>query len=76
MPVFVALQQSHVGNASANLALSRSRAEAIKSFFVERGIPESQIQTQGYGDQQPIADNTTEAGRAQNRRVELTFTTK
>ncbi|MEM6299902.1 MAG: OmpA family protein [Bacteroidota bacterium] len=66
----------NVGNASANLALSRSRAEAIKAFLVERGIPESQIQTQGYGDQQPIADNTTEAGRAQNRRVELTFTTK
>ncbi|MFQ5709528.1 MAG: discoidin domain-containing protein [bacterium] len=62
----------NVGSADFNLELSRKRAKAVKQWLVDTGgINEARLTTVGYGMTRPIADNNTEAGRAQNRRVEL-----
>jgi len=62
----------NTGTAAANLTLSSQRAEAVKNWLVKtHGIHVSRLTTSGRGDTVPVADNTTDAGRAQNRRVEL-----
>lgn len=61
------------GTDAYNQALSQRRAAAVKSYLVSRGVPANRIQTIGYGEANPIATNATDAGRAQNRRVELTI---
>lgn len=60
-----------VGSAAYNLMLSQQRAEAVRQYLISRGVPSQQLTAQGYGKSQPIADNDTEEGRAQNRRVEF-----
>jgi outer membrane protein OmpA-like peptidoglycan-associated protein len=62
------------GSAQYNLDLSRRRAESVANFLASRGVARARIETIGYGEDYPIADNTTEAGRAQNRRVEIRIT--
>ncbi|MXP27178.1 OmpA family protein [Altererythrobacter indicus] len=62
------------GSASYNLDLSRRRAESVANYLVSRGISRARIETIGYGEQYPVADNTTESGRALNRRVEVKIT--
>lgn len=62
------------GSDAYNLDLSRRRAEAVTNFLVSRGVARSRIESIGYGEQYPIADNTTEEGRARNRRVEIRIT--
>jgi OmpA-OmpF porin, OOP family len=57
------------GPDSYNLTLSQKRADAVREHLLSRGVPSSQITAKGYGEGQPIADNATDAGRAQNRRV-------
>ena len=47
------------------------RAEAVKAYLVSKGIEKSRVYTEGKGKKQPVADNKTAAGRAQNRRVEI-----
>ena len=54
-----------------NQKLSRRRAGAIKSALVGAGVDQARLMTIGYGESKPIAPNSTEAGRQQNRRVEL-----
>lgn len=64
----------NMGNPGSNLKLSTARAEAVRNWLIEAsGIPATQFAIQGYGDTRPIADNGTEAGRAKNRRVEITL---
>ena len=61
----------NVGQAAANLRLSQDRATAVKAYLVQTfSIPAARLTTAGFGDTKPVAPNT-EAGRAQNRRVEL-----
>ncbi len=62
------------GSAQYNLDLSRRRAESVANYLVSRGVSRARIETIGYGEDYPIADNATEAGRAQNRRVEIRIT--
>ncbi|MES2700746.1 MAG: OmpA family protein [Pseudomonadota bacterium] len=62
------------GSDQYNLDLSRRRAEAVSNFLVSRGVSRARLESIGYGEQYPIADNTTESGRAQNRRVEIRIT--
>ena len=57
-----------------NLRLSQRRAEAVRRYFVEKGIDPARMTAKGYGETRPIADNATAEGRAQNRRVELVRT--
>ena len=60
------------GDADANMALSISRAEAVYNAIVEGGIDPSRLGFEGYGQTRPIETNDTEAGRAKNRRTEIT----
>jgi len=62
------------GSDTYNLDLSRRRAESVANYLTMRGIARARIATTGYGEQYPIADNTTEAGRSRNRRVEIRIT--
>jgi outer membrane protein OmpA-like peptidoglycan-associated protein len=59
------------GGDAINIPLSRNRAESVANYLSQRGVDRARIATQGFGSSQPIADNGSEAGRAQNRRVEL-----
>jgi outer membrane protein OmpA-like peptidoglycan-associated protein len=59
------------GGASLNQTLSEQRAFSVGSYLRARGVAAGRIQTAGYGDRYPIASNKTDAGRTQNRRVEL-----
>jgi OOP family OmpA-OmpF porin len=61
------------GTMSANLKLSKARAESVKAYLVARGANASRIEATGYGYTQPIATNKTAAGRRQNRRVEFSL---
>jgi outer membrane protein OmpA-like peptidoglycan-associated protein len=64
----------NTGNYNTNNALSKSRAEAIVNYLKQRGIPSSRFQlVDGKGQSEPVADNNTETGRAQNRRVVVTL---
>ena len=60
----------NVGSAEYNLKLSQARATSTKNYIVEHGIDANRITCKGYGLTQPIAKNTTEQGRALNRRIE------
>jgi len=62
------------GSETYNLDLSRRRAESVANYLVSRGVSRARLETVGYGEQYPVADNTTEAGRSQNRRVEIRIT--
>lgn len=73
--IVVAGHTDSTGQAAYNQALSERRAAAVRNYLVSQGVSASRIQTVGYGMRQPVATNTTEAGRAQNRRVELTILT-
>jgi outer membrane protein OmpA-like peptidoglycan-associated protein len=59
------------GGESFNLSLSQRRADAVRSALLARGIAPDRIVARGYGEQYPVADNNTSAGRQQNRRVEI-----
>jgi outer membrane protein OmpA-like peptidoglycan-associated protein len=54
-----------------NLTLSQQRADAVRAFLVSQGMEASQIQAVGRGEQEPVAENETPEGRANNRRVEI-----
>ena len=59
-------------SAQKNVQLSQQRAQAVTSFLNSLGVSNSQIRsTIGYGEANPVADNSTAAGKAQNRRVEV-----
>lgn len=59
------------GAPAKNLLLSRKRAEAVKTWLVRKGIPETRLTSVGFGQQHPIANNRTAKGKTANRRVEL-----
>lgn len=61
----------NVGSDRYNMGLSLDRAAAVRNHLISKGVPADRLVIQGYGETQPVASNDTEAGRFQNRRVEL-----
>jgi outer membrane protein OmpA-like peptidoglycan-associated protein len=59
------------GGDRINIPLSQNRAQSVASYLSRQGVNPARIATQGFGSSRPVADNGTEAGRAQNRRVEI-----
>ena len=62
------------GDAGYNQGLSERRAQSVRDYLVSQGVDGSRLSSAGYGETQPVADNSTSEGRAQNRRVELRVT--
>jgi outer membrane protein OmpA-like peptidoglycan-associated protein len=60
-----------VGNDAYNLNLSQRRAAAVRQYLLDKGVAPARLESQGFGESQPVADNKTAEGRAQNRRVVL-----
>jgi outer membrane protein OmpA-like peptidoglycan-associated protein len=60
-----------VGTDEFNQSLSERRAESVKTYLIQQGIPSASIRAAGFGEAQPVASDDTAAGRQQNRRVEL-----
>lgn len=60
-----------VGSDAFNQTLSEQRAQTVADYLSGRGVQRARLATRGYGESQPRASNTTEEGRAQNRRVEI-----
>ncbi|MES1225540.1 MAG: OmpA family protein, partial [Bacteroidota bacterium] len=61
----------NAGKAADNITLSNNRAKAVVSYITSKGIDPKRLSFQGFGDKVPLADNSTEEGRAKNRRTEL-----
>lgn len=59
------------GSARLNQSLSQRRAESVRNYLVGKGIAADRLTAKGYGEADPVADNNTTAGQAENRRVEL-----
>lgn len=62
----------NVGNASLNQQLSEKRARAVMQALLKKGVPANRMDARGFGSSQPIGDNSTDAGRARNRRIGYT----
>jgi outer membrane protein OmpA-like peptidoglycan-associated protein len=59
------------GDPAVNITLSEKRAQAVRSYLIQEGVPADTLSAEGFGDAHPIADNATRAGRAANRRIEF-----
>ena len=60
-----------IGDSKTNLILSENRSKSVKSYLVTNGIDESRIKCVGYGENQPITNNSSKEGREKNRRIEI-----
>jgi OmpA-OmpF porin, OOP family len=70
----VAGHTDSMGSDEYNLGLSQRRVDSVRTYLVQKGVDSSRMSARGYGESQPVADNGTAEGRAQNRRVELRIT--
>jgi len=71
LKVEVAAHTDSTASDEYNMELSERRAKSVYDYLIAHGINASRLTAKGYGESQPVADNATEEGRAQNRRVEL-----
>lgn len=62
-----------IGSDDYNQALSARRAEGVRQYLLSKGLEPTMVRTQGQGEAEPVADNATAEGRAQNRRTEVRF---
>jgi outer membrane protein OmpA-like peptidoglycan-associated protein len=70
----IAGHTDNTGSATANETLSQNRAQAVKDILLQNGVNSNQVATEGFGESKPVASNTTRAGQAKNRRVEVYIT--
>jgi outer membrane protein OmpA-like peptidoglycan-associated protein len=73
-PKLVVLIEGHTdstGDGASNVLLSERRAQAVKQLLVGKGVHPDRVLTKGYGEEYPVASNSSSAGRRQNRRVEV-----
>jgi len=61
----------NVGTDEINQTLSEKRAETVRAYLIQQGLPDASVTSQGFGKATPVADNSTAAGRQKNRRVEI-----
>lgn len=71
MKFHIAGHTDSTGNRTKNIQLSEQRAQAVKDYLLFKGLESNRITSQGYGQENPIADNTTAEGRLKNRRIEI-----
>lgn len=71
--ILISGHTDNVGDPDKNKTLSEERAEAVKSYLIQNGIHAARLETAGFGDTQPIADNSTATGRQQNRRTAVSI---
>jgi OmpA-OmpF porin, OOP family len=71
LKVEIAGHTDNVGNDEDNLRLSQRRADAIRDYLIKKGVDPDRLLSKGYGESAPVAPNTSEYGRAKNRRTEV-----
>ncbi|MEL7020511.1 MAG: OmpA family protein [Bacteroidota bacterium] len=76
MTIELAGHTDSTGDADANMLLSQSRANTVYGYLVQKGIADARLTAKGYGQTQPVADNDTNEGRAENRRTEFKILTQ
>lgn len=69
----IAGHTDNVGSDASNLQLSQQRANGVRAYLASTGVAAQRMQAVGYGESRPVADNSSDYGRAQNRRVEITL---
>jgi OOP family OmpA-OmpF porin len=69
--IMISGHTDNVGEAPKNIELSQQRAAAVKEYMVGKGIDTGRIETRGAGPNEPVADNATDKGRQENRRIEF-----
>ena len=71
--VFLKAHTDAVGDAKANFELSEKRAQVVKNYLTNKNTPSLRINTEGYGETQPLVENESDAGRQRNRRVSVSL---
>jgi len=71
MIIEIAGHTDSIGKAKDNLVLSEARANSVRNYLITKGIAPERLIAKGYGDTEPVADNSTEEGRQKNRRTEV-----
>lgn len=66
----------NTGDAAANIKLSQVRADNVRAELIQLGVAPDRLEAQGYGEEHPVADNSTEEGRQKNRRISMRVTAK
>jgi outer membrane protein OmpA-like peptidoglycan-associated protein len=69
--ILVSGHTDNVGEAQKNLDLSQARAASVKEYMVKKGVAADRVETRGAGPNEPVADNATDKGRQENRRIEF-----
>jgi outer membrane protein OmpA-like peptidoglycan-associated protein/uncharacterized protein YidB (DUF937 family) len=63
----------NTGDSATNMALSQQRADAVRNYLIQQGVPSSMLVAKGYGDTRPISSNDTDEGKFRNRRIEFSL---
>ena len=72
--VLITGHTDNIGSDGSNRLLGTWRAEYLQTYLIDSGVPAERISIESKGEEAPVADNNTEAGRAQNRRIEIAIT--
>ena len=76
MSIEISGHTDNVGEVDINQRISESRAKAVRTYLLKKGIPEERVKAVGHGESQPIASNDTDEGKQKNRRTEVRILNK